>query len=93
MMALLVTHVSASGALVGAAANTNDVFIKEWGRKAADRLGRLYSPAPAGAEFWGLEAQHYIRNTGIADTAAMVRASPLTATRTGPSTYPVPKGK
>jgi hypothetical protein len=84
---LLVAHVLTSATLAKAATESGDQFIREWGRQAADRVGRLYAPTPADSEYWGLEAQQLLKATGADAFAAAIRGAQLTIKYQSPSTY------
>jgi hypothetical protein len=89
-LTLLLAHVSASAALVQAATQSSSIFLREWGRVAAYRLGRLYGPYRADYQYWGLEAQQFIRATGTGAFAQELRDDhrPLEAQYPLPSAYP-----
>jgi hypothetical protein len=74
---LLLSHVTAAVGLVRATPLTQSPYFEDWGKKAADRLGRLYGPANA-SDDWGLETRSYLARIGAVQEVGDLRGSALT---------------
>jgi hypothetical protein len=89
-LGLLIAHVSASAAVVRAGRDAGPGFLSDWARQAADRLGRLYGPAPAASDYWGLEARHLINGIGADQDVVLLGHAELAAVHEPPKAYPQP---
>jgi hypothetical protein len=87
-LSLLLAHLAPSAGLVRAAPTTNSQYLREWAHRASMRLSRLYGPAPAGADYWGLETRHYLINNSLCQEIERVRGQPLYAAHPAPTSYP-----